>query len=414
MRLFTIKTHQSSEGRQPVSAKEHIRVAIIGVGGIARGQHIPGYLFCNDRAQAVGGPTVEIAAFCDANGAALEAMGAQYGISCLTTDYCAVMAMDDIDIVSICTWPDTHHQIAMAAIAAGKHIYCEKPLARTYPLAQEMYEAAQRAGIKTAVGFTHRLTPAAQLAHRLITGGSLGEIYQMTAIYSMGGVDFAERALTPRRTRAVTGGGPLFELGPHMVDMVRWWTGQEITAVCAQNRTYIKRRRWQDTEDWADVDIEDASTFLANLEGDTTCVFSHSSVITGRNFDQRVEVYGSRGALLYDQARPFELRACLGEEMVRLCAGYGLYDPLWGIYRQEEPYPVIPVPREFVDAVPGARQGKPCRSYAPALVAALRGETPAILPTFEDGARAQEVLDAVLLSARERRWVDLPLDDPSS
>jgi predicted dehydrogenase len=391
-----------------VSEKERIRVAIIGVGGIARGQHIPGYLLC-----AADDPAVEIAALCDADEAVLQAMGAQYGVSRLTTDYREVMAWEDIDVVSICTWPDTHHPVAMAAIAAGKHIYCEKPLARTYPLAKEMHEAARRAGIVTAVGFTHRLTPAAQLAHRLIANGSLGELYQLTAVYSMGGVDFAGRPLTSRRTRAVTGGGPLFELGPHMIDMVRWWTGQEITAVCAQNRTYIKRRRWQDRDDWADVDIEDASTFLADLEGDTTCVFSHSSAITGRNFDQRVEVYGSRGALLYDQARPYELRACLGEEMVRLCAGYGLYDPLWGLYRQEEPYPVIPVPREFVDAVPGARQGKPCRTYAPALMAALRGERPEILPTFEDGARAQEVLDAVLLSAAERRWVDLPLGDLS-
>ncbi|MGC9347608.1 MAG: Gfo/Idh/MocA family protein [Anaerolineae bacterium] len=381
-----------------MTERKKLRVGIIGVGGIARGQHIPGYLLCDD---------VELTAFCDADEDALESAGAQYGVSRLTSDYQELLADDDIDAVSICTWPNTHHPIAMAAIERGKHVYCEKPLALTYPLAREMAEAAEAAGTETAVGFTHRLTPAARLAHDLVASGALGAIYQVMAIYSVGRAGFDSRPLTPRRTRAVTGGGPLFELGPHMVDMVRWWTGKEITAVCAQNRTFVRRRRWAESGEWADVDIEDASTFLADLSGDTTAVFSHSTVITGRNFDQRVEIYGSQGALLYDQARPYELRACVGEQMVELCAGYGLYDPQWGIYRQEEPYPVIPVPRKYMDAVPGAREGKPVRSFAPYFVAAIRGEAPDILPRFEEGMKAQQVLDAVLDSGSERRWVDL-------
>jgi predicted dehydrogenase len=377
-----------------------LRVGLVGLGGIARGQHLPGYLLCDN---------VELAAFCDVDEETLASMGETYGVSRLTTEYEALVAYEDLDIVDVCTYPNTHHPIAMAAIAEGKHVFCEKPLALTYPLAREMFEAADAAGIQTGVGFTHRLTPAAHLAHHLISSGALGEIYQVMAIYSAGHAGFTERLQTPRRTRAVTGGGPLFELGPHMVDMVRWWTGKEITAVCAQTRTFVKRRRRADTGAWADVDIEDAATFLADMEGETTAVFSHSSAITGRNFDQRVEVYGREGALLYDQARPYELRACIGEAMVDLCAGYGLYDPMWGIYREEEPYPVIPVPRRFVDAVPGTGQDKPIRSFIPGFAAAVRGEDAPLLPTFYEGMRAQEVLDAVLLSADERRWVDLPL-----
>jgi predicted dehydrogenase len=377
-----------------------IRVGLVGLGGIARGQHIPGYKLCDN---------VELAAFCDADEDTLEAMGDQYDVARLTTDYEELVRYEDLDVVDVCTYPNTHHPIAMAAIAQDKHVFCEKPLALTYPLAREMYEAAVAAGVQTGVGFTHRLTPAAHMAQHLIASGALGEIYQVMAIYSMGHAGFPGRAQTPRQTKAVTGGGPLFELGPHMVDMIRWWTGKEITAVCAQTRTYVKRRRWADTGEWADVDIEDAATFLADMDGETTAVFSHSSAITGRNFDQRVEVYGREGALLYDQARPYELRACVGEEMVDLCAGYGLYDPMWGLYREEEPYPVIPVPRPFLNAVPGADQGKPTRSFMPAFIAAIRGEKAPLLPTFYEGMKAQEVLDAVLLSADERRWVDLPL-----
>ncbi len=375
-----------------------LRVGIVGAGGIARGQHIPGYRLCD---------AVEVVALCDVDETALREVGEMVGATRLTSDYEALVGMDDLDVVDICTYPNTHHPIAMAAIAQSKHVFCEKPLALTYPLAREMTEAAEAAGLVTGVGFTHRLTPAAQLAHHLVSSGALGELYQVVAVYSMGHAGFLHRPMRERATRAVTGGGPLFELGPHMVDMIRWWTGTEISAVCAQNRTFVRKRRWIGTGEWADVDIEDASTFLADLDDGAMAVFSHSSAVTGRNFDQRVEVYGSRGALLYDQARPYELRACIGEEMVELCSGYGLYDPLWGLYRQEEPYPVLPVPRRFVDTVPGAQEGRPVRSFVPAFVDSIRGAPSPLLPTFCDGMQAQQVLDAVLLSAAERRWVDV-------
>lgn len=377
-----------------------LRVGLVGIGGIARGQHIPGYALCEN---------VEIAALCDVSEVALNAMGRQLSVERLTTDYRELVALDDLDIVDVCTYPNTHHPIAMAAIEAGKHVFCEKPLALTHPLAREMTEAALTADVETGVGFTHRLTPAAQLAHHLISSGALGDIYEIAAVYSMGSAGFADREITPRRTKAVTGGGPLFELGPHMVDMVRWWTGLEVTAVCAQTRTFVTRRRHAVSGQTERVDIEDSATFMCDMEGCASALFRHSSAVTGRNFDQRAEVYGSKGALLYDQARPYELRACIGRDMVEMCAGYGLYDPLWGLYRQEEPYPVIPVPRRFVEAVPGARQGTPVRSFIPAFVASIRGLPAPLLPTFHDGMKAQEVLDAVLISADERRWVDLPL-----
>lgn len=377
---------------------DKVRVGIVGLGGIARGQHIPGYLLCEN---------AELAAFCDVNEQVLQAAGQAYGVSKLTTDYRELVRDDELDAVDVCTWPDMHHPVSMAAIEQGKHVFCEKPLALTADLAREMYQAAQAAGLVTGVGFTHRLTPAAHLAHDLVSSGALGDIWQVVAIYSMGRAGFEQQPQTPRRTKAVTGGGPLFELGPHMVDMVRWWTGKEITAVCAQNRTFVNRRRWAGSGEWHDVDVEDASTFLADMEGETTALFSHSSVITGRNFDQRVEVYGSTGALLYDQARPYELQGCIGKEMVDLCAGYGLYSPQWGLYRREETYPTIPVPQQYLNAVPGARQGKPNRMFVPAFIDAIRGKESPLRPTFHDGMKAQEVLDAVLLSGAERRWVDL-------
>lgn len=378
---------------------QKVRVGIVGLGGISYGQHIPGYLLCEN---------AEIVALCDMSEAALQKTGAELGVTNLFTEYDRMLEMD-LDAVSVCTWPDMHYPMSMAAIARGMNVFCEKPLALNYPLACEMLQAARSAGVVTAVGFTHRLTPAAMLAHRLISSGALGGIYHVVAVYANGRGDFAERPMTRRRTKAVTGGGPLFELGPHMVDMVRWWTGEEIAAVCAQTRTFVKQRRWPDSGVLADVDVDDGAVFMSDLSGGGTALFINSSVYTGRNFDQRVEVYGEHGSLIYDQARPNELRACIGDEMVRVWSGYGLYDPRWGLYRQEESLPVIPVPSDLLDAVPGARVGRPMRTFVPDFVATICGEERPMLPTFYEGMKAQEVLDAVLLSADQRRWVDLPL-----
>jgi predicted dehydrogenase len=378
-----------------------IRIGIVGVGGIARYQHIPGYLRrCEN---------VEIGALCDLDDERLKSVSEEYGISTCTTDYEELVQLEDLDAIDICTWPEAHHPVAMAGIQHGKHVFCEKPLALNLLQAREMHEAAEAAGLKTGVGFTHRLTPAARLAHRLISSGALGDIYQVIAVYALGGANFADQPMTWRRNKAIVGGGPLFELGSHIVDMVRWWLGEEITAVCAQHRTFVPQRRWSGSDEFADVDVEDASVFLADFAGGGMGSFVSSYVFTARNFTQRVEVYGDKGAILYDQGKPYELQACIGSEMMELCAGYGIYDAAWGLSRDEKPLPIIPVPRELMDSRSAPWERPPTQTLAPHFVAALRGRDVPLLPTFYDGMRVQEVLDAVTLSAEERRWVKLPL-----
>ena len=115
----------------------HLRVGIVGVGSIARGAHIPGYLLCDN---------VEIAALCDTSETALTTIGAELGVARLTSDYQELVNLADLDIVDVCTYPNTHHPVTMAAIAAGKHVFCEKPLALTHPLARETRPAAPHRG----------------------------------------------------------------------------------------------------------------------------------------------------------------------------------------------------------------------------------------------------------------------------
>jgi predicted dehydrogenase len=368
-------------GREMV---DKLRVGIVGTGGIARGQHIPGYLRRSD---------AEITMFCDVNEAALKSMGDAYGVRNLTTDFRELVTSDIVDAVSVCTSNDMHYPVTMAAIEAGKHVLCEKPLGVNYGQTREMYEAAKAKGIVAGVGFVHRCTPSSRLAQRIISSGGLGEIYHVIAIYSSGGGPGSNFPLVWRRQKEYAGAGVSWDLGAHMVDMTRWWLGQEITAVSARLETFVKEARLLSGEGMGKVTTDDASSFLADFEGGAIGTFINTNHFTARGFDQRIEVYGSKGAIRYDQDRPYELQAVVGDDMMRLFAVRGIERP--------EPYPWVPVPMELRDKWPK-------HTLTPDFVAAIRGESD-FLPTFYDGMRVQEVLDALLLSNEERRWVSLPL-----
>ena len=368
-----------------------IRVGVVGCGGIAQSQHIPGYMRTAD---------VEVAALCDVNEALLNQVGDQYNVPLRTTDYAELVARPELDAVDICTAPDSHFAIAMAAIHQGKHVFCEKPLALSYAEARQLYEAAQAAGLVTGIGFVHRVTPAARLAHQLISEGALGEIYSLMAIFSAGSANYADQPMRWRNQKAVAGAGALFDLGSHMVDMTRWWLGQEITAVCAQTRIFVPQRRWPNGETAA-VDVDDASTMLANFEGGAMATFMNSFAASGRGFDQRVEVYGSNGALIYDQATPTQLAVCIGAEMLKLSADAGMER------RKKEPYPLLSVAENLRDR--WWTGGGATRSLTPDFIRAIRGETDLFLPTFYEGMKVQEVLEAGLRSVELESWVKLPL-----
>ncbi|MCB0124204.1 MAG: Gfo/Idh/MocA family oxidoreductase [Caldilineaceae bacterium] len=370
--------------------KQMIRVGLVGCGGIAQSQHLPGYLRTEN---------VEIAALCDVNATLLHRVAEQYSVTAWYSDYRELLALPDLDAVDICTAPDSHFPIALAAIKAGKHVFCEKPLALTYPEAKQLYDAAQAAGVVTGIGFVHRVTPAARLAHQLVSSGALGEIYSVMAIFSAGGANYAAQPMRWRNQQQVAGAGALFDLGSHMVDMVRWWLGQEITTVSAQTRIFVPQRQWPNGA-WATVDTDDASTMMAGFAGGAMATFMNSFAATGRGFDQRVELYGSNGALIYDQATPFELAVCIGEEMLKLSAAAGFES------RKKDPYPAMRVPEKLRDR--WWTGGGSTRSLTPDFIAAIRGEE-ALLPTFYEGMKVQEVLDAALLSVAQERWVRLPM-----
>jgi predicted dehydrogenase len=370
-----------------------LRVGIIGAGGIARGYHVPSYQRCEN---------VRVVAACDVSEAALEAMREQHGVERLCRDYDRLLEMDDLDLVSICTSNDMHYAVAMAAMEKGFDVYCEKPLALTYAECCAMYETAQARGLRTGVNFSHRRTPASRLAKEIIDSGALGDIYHVSAIYAGGGTGYASRPGSWRNVREKAGYGGLGDMGSHVIDMVLWWLGCDVVSITGHTRTFVPERMARDTGLPMKVTTEDHGSMLLNYSNGAAGYLCGSYTFTGRGYDQRIEVYGSEGGLLYDQQRGHELQVHLAPE----------YLERYVVSRQggtrDTPYSTILVPERhlgIIDGAPGAR-----RTVLMDFVDDYRADGPfSFSPGFYEGVRVQEVLEAGRCAEETRSWVDLPL-----
>ncbi len=373
--------------------REQLRVGIIGLGGIAKNYHIPSY----QRSE-----NVKIAAVCDISEAALEQVQDRYKIANCYLDHHNMLQKETLDIVSICTTNDMHYPIAMEAMRQGIDIFCEKPLALTYAQAKKMYQTAQDRGIKTGVNFSHRRTPAAQLANEIVGSGMLGDIYYVAAVYAAGSTEYAERPWTWRNDKSRAEFGGLGDMGSHIIDMVLWWLGCDVEAVAANMRTFVPKRTSAQTGETMAVTTEDQGMLLLNYSNGAMGYVCGSYTFTGRGFDQRVEIYGSDGGLMYDQQHPYELQVHLPSEMLEE------YAVLREGGTRDHPYTTILVPERLQgigDDGPGKR-----RTVLMDYLHAYRSEEPfEFSPGFYEGMKVQEILEASRQATSYRRWIELPL-----
>ncbi|MEA3406710.1 MAG: Gfo/Idh/MocA family oxidoreductase [Chloroflexota bacterium] len=372
--------------------KEQLKVGIVGVGGIARNYHIPSY-------QRSG--NVEIAAICDVSEAALKQVEDKHEIENCYLDYHAMLQEETLDIVSICTSNDMHYPIAMEAMRQGVDVFCEKPLALRYAQAKEMYQTARDAGIKTGVNFSHRRTPAAQLANEIIKSGALEEIYYVAAVYAAGSTEYAKRPWTWRNDRARAEFGGLGDMGSHIIDMILWWLECDVEAVAANMQTFVPERTSAQTGEPMPVTTEDQGMLLVDYSNGAMGYICGSYTFTGRGFDQRVEVYGSEGGLMYDQQHPYELQVHLPSEIL------DEYVILREGGTRDRPYTTILVPERLQGIV---KDGGARRTVLMDYLDAYRSGDPfSFSPGFYEGMRVQEILEASRGAASSRRWVKLPL-----
>lgn len=325
--------------------------------------------------------------------AELAAFAARWGWPRWTTRWRDIASDGEIDLVDVATPNDLHREQAVAMLEAGKHVACEKPLARTLDEARAMRDAAKRSKTKTFVWFNYRRCPAVALAQRLVAEGRLGRIFHVRATYlqSWGGPD---TPLSWRFRRKRAGSGAHGDLNAHVIDMSRFILGDEIVEIHgAVARTFVKERARPDGHGKGRSDVDDAMLFIASFRGGATASFEASRVAPGHQNANSIEVNGERGSLRFDFEDMNLLRFLDAADGPReggwrriMCTSAG--DHPWASAWWPDAH-VIGYEHGFTNMVADVMR-------------ALSGRRPEVpLPDFADAYETQRVLEAALLSAKE-------------
>ncbi|WP_244931577.1 Gfo/Idh/MocA family oxidoreductase [Nocardioides sp. W7] len=352
-------------------------------------------------------PVMRVAVGRDADRAAAAADRLGWAES--AADWRAVVARDDIDLVDVCTPGDTHAEIAIAALAAGKHVLCEKPLANTVAEAEEMAAAAETAaarGVRSMVGFTYRRVPAIALARRLVAEGRIGEIRHVRAHYLQDWIADPEAPLTWRLDKQLAGSGALGDIGAHIIDLTQYLTGDRVREVSGQLETFVKERplvavgaglSGTATAERGPVTVDDAAVFIARFAGGALGVFEATRFATGRKNSIRIELNGSAGSLAFDFEDMNVLELYDADEPAETA----------GFRRILVTEPGHPYVDAWWPAGHGLGYEHGFTHQVVDLVTAIAEDTdPA--PTFADGLQVQRVLAAVETSSDTRTWQEVP------
>ena len=352
---------------------------------------------------------VRMAVLCGRNREAAAAAAAKLGWDSVETDWKAMLARDDVHLIDICTPGSSHADIATAALEAGKHVLCEKPLANTVPEARAMVEAARSAaaaGVRAMVGFNYRRVPAVTLARQYVAAGRIGTVRHVRAQYLQDWIVDPEFPLVWRLRAEEAGSGALGDIGAHIVDLTQFVTGHRLTGVNAMLETFVKQRPLPSASsglsasggtEIGDVTVDDAAVFFGRLDGGALASYEATRFATGRKNSIRVEVNGSAGSLAFDLERLNELEFYDG-------TGDSADEGFRRILVTEPTHPYL-----AAWWPPGHTLGWAdtfTHEVKDLVVAVATGTDP--LPSFEDGLQVQLVLDAVQRSAADRGcWTEV-------
>ena len=338
-----------------------------------------------------------------------KAAADRYGWDDVETDWTRLLGRDDVDIVDICTPGDTHAEMAVAALEAGKHVLCEKPLANSVAEAEAMAAAARQAaarGQRAMCGFTYRRVPAARLMADLVASGAIGTLRHVRASYLQDWLVDPAAPMSWRLEKDRAGSGALGDIGAHAIDLAQYVTGDLITGVTALSSTFVARRPIQVADgflgtnaaaggEYGEVTVDDATVFLARTASGALATFEASRFATGHKNGLRLELNGSAGSVIFDLERMNELliydarEENAGFRTVLVTEPSHPYIAAWWPpghtlgYEHAFTHQV----RDFVDGIATGQD---------------------VHPTFDDALGVQRVLAAVGQSAGEgARWVDV-------
>lgn len=379
-----------------------LRVAVIGQGFMGRA-HSFGWA----RAAAVSdGPLQpELKVMCGRNRDTLETNARRFGFAEWSDDWATIVRRDDIDLVDICTPGASHTEIAVAALAAGKHVLCEKPLANTLKealLLSEAAEAAARKGIFASVGFNYRRVPALAATYHLVEEGHLGDLRHVRAAYLQDWLVDPGFPLTWRLDSAQAGSGALGDLLAHVVDLVRFVSGDEFTEVVSLLETFVAERPLSSsavglstagvpTGAKGRVTVDDACAVLGRLARGAMVTMEATRMALGCKNGLVIELYGTAASVRFNLERLNEL------EVYESRSGRSGFSRVL-VTNPEDPYlrqwwppgHVLGWEHTFV------------HQFEDLMTAIAEQRQPE--PSFADGVVTQAVLDAVSRSAKTRSW----------
>ena len=342
-----------------------IKVGVIGTGGIS-GVHLGGYS---------RNPNVEIYALCDINEKNLAKRAEEYKVSRTFTDYREMLALKELDAVSVCTWNSAHAECAIAALRAGKHVLCEKPMALNTAQAQEMEKAAKENDKLLMIGFVRRFGNDCAVLKDFIDNGSFGEIYYAKAQYlrrkGCPGGWFGDKSRS--------GGGPLIDLGVHVIDLCRYLMGgpQPVSVYGATFNKLGDRRHIKDARGYSSTvvskddifDVEDMATALIRFDNGAVLSVEASFSLNIEKDVGNIELFGTKAGCKLDPE--LTIFTDMNDYLANVKLAQSTALSFDGLFDNEI--------NHFVECI---ETGKPCRNPA------------------QDGVTLMKILDGIYESAR--------------
>jgi len=337
----------------------------------------------------------------------LREFAEHWGWEQIETDWKKLVERKDVDIIDICTPQNMHHDIAMGAIANGKHVFSEKPMAMSYKQAREMYEAAEKAGVKHYLNHNYRRCPAVMLAKQLIDEGRIGRIYHFLGEYLQSWIMDPDFPLTWHLRKETAAYGPHIDLGSHTIDMARFLVG-EITSITGMTRQFISERPLPDDAAGTfqaggaaggargKVGVEDGAMMTVGFENGAIGCINTTRFAGGRFNYLHFEIYGSKGSLAWDFERMNELRYFSMEdpEHARGFSTIMATDPVHPyVSAWWPPGHIIGYEHQFVHAA---------ADFVKAIV-----EDKEAWPSFYDGMKCMQVIEAGIESAEKGKRIEL-------
>jgi predicted dehydrogenase len=367
-----------------------LRIGVLGAGRWAEFAHIPGWQ---------RDPRCEVVAICDMRKERAQEYASRFHIPDAGDDWQAVLSRADIDVIDICTPSATHFELSWAALQAGKHVLCEKPVAFDFRDTLRAAELAKSKNLKTKLGFTFRYSPGVQYAKSMIDEGFVGEPFIYNA-YEQNS-QFLDplnpmRQVDPNADPSRLQTSSLEGYGAPVIDISRWWVGSDYTRVVGTMKNFIPERILRDTGKMTRLNLDDGDIYLMEYANGAIGSVQTSFVTIGNYPGIEARIYGQKGAII-----------------CRLVEEFGIAETIKVARPDDVEVKELEIPQKFYPSGGSPRESWRSLFYANLIkdfIDELNDGGPRNQGSFADGAWVQEVINAVELSFHERRWVDLPLE----